>query len=279
MKYFVPDIDVPRCETPERRGLGGLNADVVPERRGLAGLIRSFAPSSHSGGASPARERLGGAPFGLPAHLWPKCRACGRSQSLLAQLAHDDNRLDLGRRGRVLFVFQCAHQPGTCATWEAFSGANACFVVEPEELGDSYTAQPRDHPPADHEVVVRGWVEREDALSPASAHMFLSAATFFSLTEETASLPTSSTRLGGVPRWRQSPDGLPRPDWRFVGQLASAYSFLSRPTGPADWVRRDPEAREGRTWVAPGPNFGGGIAYLFLKDADGPPDGCMFWQR
>src|SRR5262249_14777262 len=112
MRYFVPDICVA--------------AEAPPE--------------------TTAQDKLGGAPFGLRQDKWPRCRECGKSQSLLAQLTHDPARLELGRTGRVLFVFQCNHDPGMCDTWDAHSGANACIVVEPEELGPRLAELPDDRP-------------------------------------------------------------------------------------------------------------------------------------
>ena len=264
MRYFVPDIRAPRPSEPEKAGLF---------RRVLGRPPEAAAPAPAPG------ERLGGRPWGLSSDRWPKCSECGKSQSLLAQFEHHPDRLDLGREGRVLFVFQCAHDPGMCATWEAFSGANACFVVEPEHIEAKTTELPGDAPPVDPEVLVDDWTMKDDGLSTDLAEAFHSEQTFLKVSEEMLRKVTWSTRLGGLPRWMQSPDEAPKPGWRFVGQLDGAYSFLSPPTPCPAWVSPDPEAFEGRTHVATGPNFGGGLAYLFLRDGDQRPDGCMFWQR
>jgi hypothetical protein len=46
-----------------------------------------------------------------------------------------------------------------------------------------------------------------------------------------------------------------------------------------DWISTDNEGFEGRTHVAAGPDFGdGGIAYVFLRDTGGLPEGMVFWQ-
>jgi hypothetical protein len=220
MKYFVPDIRIS----------GELEPQAAPE------------------------DKFGGLPWGLDAGSWPKCSACGKSQSLLAQLLHHPSRLDLGREGRVLHVFQCNHDPGACSTWEGGSGANACFVVEPERIGAGLTQIPGDKPPVDSEVRVVRWIERDGEV-------------------------TTSTRLGGVPYWIQSPDEAPQGDWRFVGQLDSTHSFLQAPKRPAAWVHEDKERLEGRAHYGDGPNFGDmGIAYLFVKTGDPSPQGWFFWQ-
>lgn len=265
MQYFIPQIRVPAT------------AKADPARTGvLARLLNSGKTNAPD---QAARERLGGVPWGLPIHQWPKCRDCGKSQSLLAQLEHHPDRLDLGREGRVLFAFQCAHDPGMCATWEAFSGANACLIVEPEALGATPTRVPDDAPPIDPEVHIIDWIENDDRVVANVANAFFSEDTFIELTMEQLAGVTWSTRLGGLPRWMQSPDEAPKPGWRFAGQLDGTYSFLSPPIPCPSWVSVDQENFEGRTHLANGPNFGGGLAYVFLRHAGGLPEGCIFWQR
>lgn len=224
-------------------------------------------------------ERLGGVPIGLDPAKWPKCEICGKSQSFLAQFEHHPERLDLGRDGRMMLVFQCAHDPGMCDTWEAFSGANAALVLDPEEVGILETPRPEDMPPVDPCATIAGWHMRDDGLSREEAEAFYDEQSFLALGEQEWNRPTTSTRLGGVPRWLQSANEWPGAPWRFVGQLDSTYSFLSPPADPPGWVRPDPEIWEGRTHFAEGPNFGGGgIAYLFIREGEGRPSACMFWQ-
>src|SRR4051812_31638522 len=113
MKYFVPDIrliDVPVADEPPPPGWIGR---LLGKRAEPVATVRS-----PEGARAP--ERLGGVPWGLPARLWPRCSQCGKSLSLLAQFDHHSERLDLGRPGRRLFVFHCAHKPGSCGTGEAF---------------------------------------------------------------------------------------------------------------------------------------------------------------
>lgn len=246
MRYFVPDIRV---------------------------------PSEVESSASRALEKFGGLPSGLPSEAWPKCAECGGSQSLLAQFIHDPERLDLGRSGRVLFVFQCTHDPGMCDTWESSSGANACFVMEPEHIADTQSEAPDDAPPLDNEAVVVGWHARDDGIPESLSANFFDEEAYFKIGDDVLQRVTWSTRLGGVPTWIQSPGEAPQGGWRFVGQLDSTYSFISPPRDTPAWVSIDRENFEGRTHVGAGPNFGnGGIAYLFLKETDGVPDAKMFWQ-
>lgn len=226
-------------------------------------------------------DKFGGLPWGLTATTWPVCKDCGKSQSLLAQLNHHPERLDLGRQGRVLFVFHCNHDPGMCSTWEAGSGANACFVMEPEDLSNRLSPMPKDAPPIEHEVRVAGWLTRDDGLSDSLALSFFDEKRYRELDRDFIRAVTWSTRLGSIPRWLQSPSEAPNTDegWRFVGQLDSTYSFLVPPTVPLRWITADSERWEGRTHVGEGPNFGdGGVAYLFLRAGRVRPEGLFFWQ-
>ena len=225
-------------------------------------------------------DKLGGLPWGLPPNLWPTCRECGKSQSLLAQLLHHPTRLDLGREGRMLSVFQCNHDPGMCATWEREAGANACLITEPEDMLDGPAGLPQDSPSIEQEARIVGWSERDDGIAEQSVQQFYDANVFFEIPEDEAAKPTWSTRLGGVPRWLQSPDEAPADDWTFVGQLDSTYSFFQAPASPGkSGVVVDVDQWEGRTHYCEGPNFGdGGIAYIFTRNSSTKPEGVLFWQ-
>ncbi|HXY35892.1 MAG TPA: hypothetical protein VEI07_16780 [Planctomycetaceae bacterium] len=245
MKYFVPDIRL---------------ATELPPQRSV-------------------EDKFGGIPWGLKSDDWPKCSDCGHSQSLLAQLLHDPVRLNLGRAGRVLFVFQCNHDPGMCSTWEAGSGANACFVLEPEALLDQMSSLPADEPELEHELRVVGWFQREDGLPESLVPSFFDDDKYFALPEETLDSVSGITRLGGVPAWIQNPSEAPGPRWRFVGQLSCYHSFFVPPATEESWIWTDPDRGAGRTHCAAGPNFGDdGTAYLFLRDASPVPEGRLFWQ-
>ena len=245
--------------------------------------MRYFVPVLRLSGELPPQslpqDKLGGLPWGLNPSRWPKCRDCGKSQSLLAQFVHDSTRLDLGRKGRVLSVFQCNHDPGMCSTWEGGSGANSCFVTEPEDLVAGLTPLPSDSPPIEIDARIVEWIERDDGLSEEQAVRFFSEVEFFQLAESEIIKATTSTKLGGVPHWIQSPDEAPKDGWRFIGQLDSTCSFLLAPTISVPGVVEDPERWEGRSHYCHGPNFGGGgIAYLFLRATSTIPEGWFFWQ-
>jgi len=245
MKYFVPDIHTQKCPDAE--------SDII--------------------------EKFGGLPWGISLSDWPKCKDCGKSQSFIAQFRHDSNRINLGKPGRMLFLFQCNHDPGMCSTWEGGSGCNACFILDPEKLNHSFCKLPSDSPVLENEVFIVGWEQRDDEVSLSDAPSFYDEDKLLSLPEAKTNAVTSSTRFGSVPYWIQGPSEAPH-GWEFLGQIDSTLSFTQERDYLEDWISKDPERWEGRSHYAEGPNFGdGGIAYLFLKsETNGPPKGWFFWQ-
>lgn len=225
------------------------------------------------------QDKLGGLPFGLPSVQWPLCKDCGKPQSLLAQFTHHPERLNLGRLGRVLSVFQCNHDPGMCSTWEGGSGSNACVITEPEENTNSLTQPPSPETAVEREARILEWREEDDGFDEDEAARFLKADAYSELPRLKTKLVPAGTRLGGVPHWIQSPDEAPGSPWRFVGQLDSTYSFLKPPRTNVKDIYVDTKQWEGRTHWCEGPNFGdGGIAYLYVNLQSEPPSGWFFWQ-
>lgn len=204
------------------------------------------------------QEKLGGTAFGLTAEKYPICRNCGRPMALLAQLEHDAERLNLGREGRVLFVFQCSNRDYRvgCATWDADSGANACFVVEPEDLTGNTEEIPGERIETEKEFYITDWRVQEDEISEAETVYFLDVESYENIDDETSEdlfeKASSSTKLGSVPYWIQYPD-IPEGEWSFVGQLDDDTEF----------------------------NFGdAGIGYIFIEliKENQLPKAKFFWQ-
>jgi hypothetical protein len=224
-----------------------------------------------------AVERLGGQPWGLTGEFWPVCTDCKKRQSLLAQLSHHPQRLNLGAEGRMLFVFQCNHNPGKCETWFGSWGANACFVLEREQLQGT----PFDHPPHavdpdDHAVVITGWQEFDDGIDEATAKLIV-VGLDDDVPDEIMDRLSVCTHLGGVPWWpcgSMAPEG----DWTFIGQLDTGYSFYTAPKSEVPWVKVDEERCEGRTHVGDGPYFRGGMGYIFLRSILTQPEGWFNWE-
>ena len=139
--------------------------------------------------------------------------------------------------------------------------------------------QPQDLPSIEREARVVEWLERDDGISDELAFKFFSSSEFYDLPESDTAKVTWSTRLGGVPRWIQSPDEAPADGWHFIGQLDSTYSFHQAPSVRATGLKEDAEHWEGRSHYCEGPNLGdGGIAYLFLRKGPAAPEGWFFWQ-
>lgn len=226
------------------------------------------------------QEQLGGTPFGLPADRWPICAECGRPQSLIAQLKHDDERLDLGSAGRVLFVFQCEWEAGMCSNWELFAGANACLVLSEPELTGVASSLPEAAPPVIPVVGILRWQEHDDGIAADVRPAFFDGVAHLTLSDEEWEKATAETRLGGVPHWVQSPDEAPKDGWRFLGQLDSMYRFVDRSVSLPTVLRFAAGSGDDDALFADGPNFGGGLAYLFARDSEGdaPPAVGMFWQ-
>ena len=205
-------------------------------------------------------DKLGGRPWGLPESRWPTCSACGWELTLIAQVAHHAERLDLGRAGRVLYVFHCNRDPGGCATWDATSGANAAFVIEPEESTTAWAQAPREVM-EEQEVIIAGWTESDDGVEPGDVDAFYDDAKRAALSDEVLCLPVMNTRVGSVPSLIQSAEELPKAPWRFVMQIDSTHSLS------------DGTSIEGF-------NFGdAGIGYVFVRDREGQaPEGRFLWQ-
>src|SRR5262249_12913455 len=151
---------------------------------------------------------------------WPLCASCGGPQSLLAQLRHDRGRLDLGREGRVLFVFACNDDTGKCPTWDRNSGANSCFVLDAVELADGLTLPPVSHgfpqrrldrrldEQVHPEWRVTSWRERDDGIPesyPGSFGLTQGPPDGYDDTEYQGywSAVPQATKLGSVPFWIQ----------------------------------------------------------------------------
>src|SRR6266700_2348210 len=142
---------------------------------------------------SKPQDKLGGLPWGVRPNQWPMCSECGKPQSLLAQFVHDSDRLNLGRSGRMLSVFQCNHDPGMCSTWEGGSGANACFVTEPEDLSDGFCKVPTGSTVVEREARIDEWVMKDDGIAEERVPLFFSEAERLELPEAEIAKITTGT--------------------------------------------------------------------------------------
>ncbi len=208
-------------------------------------------------------DKMGGLPDGLAPCNWPVCAGCDLPMTLCVQLDHAAGRLDLGRPGRRLFVFQCEEPEsvGGCETWERDSGANAAFIIEPENLRAGPTLAPRDTTPVLPEVRARGWRRFDEQLALDNGRKH--------------GVHCYDTRVGGEPAWIQHDDEVDPADWRFLAQFSSRHRFLVSPQEDHPSLRR---FESGCTMEAA--NYGGGNAYLFIERSPGghTPRLTFFWQ-
>jgi uncharacterized protein YwqG len=175
-------------------------------------------------------EKLGGFPFGLPIEMYPICKECRNPMIFLAQFLHHKDRLDLGKEGRILFVFVCDYEGegenyyNPCESWDADSGANVCFVIEPETFTGKTLATSDLKIPTVKETFIGGWAEFNDEITEDESKFFFDTEKYdeldFSQFVELLDKTTENTRLGGVPYWIQYPE-TPKGSWKFIGQLNS----------------------------------------------------------
>ena len=199
--------------------------------------------------AGPAPEdapinRTGGLPL-LPDDVeWPRCRDCGGNLQFIARLVQDQ---------RVVQVFMCDNDPGSCESWEP-NGANAVLVAP---AGPA----PVRRPPAEG-VTTLGSVSAFELVHSDAVPAKPYSEPYDAAREEWLAGSGRKGRqilgqLGGTPSWIQGdqvPDcpecGVPQ---RFVAQLE--------------------EGADHRTSA----NYGGGCAYVF---ACAEHDlGTFLWQQ
>lgn len=253
MRYFVPDLR--------------LSTDLPPQDK--------------------LEDKLGGLPWGLKPEQLPVCSCCGKHQSLLAQLVHHPQRLDLGATGRVLFVFQCNNLGCNGYTWEGDSGANTCFVLDADQLTEGITPMPTSII-LDTEVRVAQWFALEDGVSPDEVALYYDSEKYFALTKEKqielcGKVPLI-TKFGSVPLFQYF-DEAPGKDWVYVGQLYNSYDFFEEPSDKTNVYVYSPSYLEGlrqgiRWYCSDGPNFGdNGVGYIFLRYQAEKTDCWFFWQE
>lgn len=179
----------------------------------------------------------------------------------------------------MLYVFQCYHVDFGCSPHECGSGANACFVLDPSEMCNGMAANPKDDPFIADEVRIIDWFEHDDGLTDAQVTAILAADDDNELPDDVSDRITQITRLGSVPFLLQGARGIPRDEWRFVGQIDCYYSFFSPPQSLPTGIMRDPKSYLGRTHCLMGANFGDcGMGYVYLREASPMPEGLFFWQ-
>src|SRR5215211_5131543 len=83
-------------------------------------LINDTAPSERE-----AATRFGGLPLMPEKTEWPVCRSCSGPMQFLGQLRVPD---PAGDADRLLLIFMCQNDPGSCFEWSADKGGNIVIV-------------------------------------------------------------------------------------------------------------------------------------------------------
>jgi hypothetical protein len=225
---------------------------------------------------------------------------CKEPMAFLVELHHAPPRLELGRNGRVLFLFMC--NGGKCDPWTGGGGCNACFILEEERIGTGLTETPTPSARVVAEIRVLRWTEHDDEIPETVRSEFFDEARHLELEDPIIDAVCRETKLGSVPAWIQRADEGPPPPFRFVGQFCEhvmlsppvpraneGHCTISRRQEDGSYVHEKPAERhrfapraivvanDGRgviDWV----NFAGsGRGYLFVETT-GEPRGWFFFQ-
>lgn len=101
-------------------------------------------------------DKIGGYPWGFPQNLWPYCISCKKPMNFFAQFCHHPQRLDLGKKGRALYLFQCDKLP--CGFDDS---CQQCFVLEAHELTSGITPPP-ESTFIETELRIPEWITQEE---------------------------------------------------------------------------------------------------------------------
>ena len=222
--------------------------------------MKYFVPELALGALLPPQsqfvEKFGGLPWGLPLDRWPLCAECGNPQTHLATLVHHAERLDLGKEGRAVLIFQCGRSPNEtdCEAMQSDSGANAVIFLDADEISTGLTEPPAPGASREFEIRIVKWVERHDLVTPELEASFYSADGFWDQPDEVRQTVEDSieggARLGSVPCWVQEPEDV-ESSFHFAAQLAMYYHFPD-PLPTADEVRATISVRTSMEGIPPG---------------------------
>lgn len=122
---------IPDGGGPGRTSALAVRAAVVPVVRGpvlaatATDTVAVLAVIDATASAAPAATRLGGLPAVPDGFAWPECAEHDEPMQFTAQIEHEDT---------LVSVFVCQFDPGSCASWDPTSGANAAFVFRGPDL-------------------------------------------------------------------------------------------------------------------------------------------------
>jgi hypothetical protein len=160
-------------------------------------------------------------PYLLEPIDYPVCQQCGRAMAFIAQVPLK-SPLQLSPRFDMAYVFMCSeyHDPGICASYDPYSGANAVFFQRGHQghFGCKETAQFPEYV-FELEQFEEPVIDTTEAgfhnvpLDPAAEAAAAEHGILFGLYQddlfEPPELVGSKTKLGGVPCWVQNNDTVP----------------------------------------------------------------------
>ena len=255
-------------------------------------------------------ERFGGLPWGLPKGRRPICPDCKKPFALLVQLEHSE-RLNLGRPGRRLYVFQCGTSPQGCG---AILENGTAIVLEPEDKIDLRPAPLSKAEKWFVPIRIIGWTPRHESLSEEMHLRVLNLSpTDLDLPLAVHDIVSGDTKVGGTPAWGNGFPPFRRSQrWRFlfqmqdtldaVGPLPTAdelgcrvIDYTHQPVTPGTPVPQKKPARvtsaslwaiimerngeHSRYAISVG-NFGEGRAYVFVRRLNTKHPEIQFqWMR
>lgn len=117
---------------------------------------------SHTG---PFFSWFGGEPTASPNNQWPACKQCQKEMRFFLQLAFTElpAQTAMPLKDRIVQLFYCSTDDGSCETWAPFSGTHHLRVVQPDH---KLLTSPPAMDPFPRKVIT-GWAEIRDTPDPA----------------------------------------------------------------------------------------------------------------
>jgi hypothetical protein len=240
-------------------------------------------------------EQLGGVPWGLPIDRWPLCKECSSPMTFLAQLRHHPVRLNLGKEGRILYLFLCLNPSASCDFWDPEGGSNAVVILEKTELVNGITNPPESVPQILVDFQIIRWELTDDEIPPGLYSDFFDYKQWDQLPYELREELQWETRFGGTPGWVQGPEHYP--GFHYTGQLSflelaqpipetmlkqtvigsETYFYITKEnrTPVVAWPKNEAKTE----WEVEIADFGDAcMGFLLIQPDPNNPSGKLSWQ-
>ena len=191
-------------------------------------------------------SKIGGAPWGLPVDLWPRCCG-GYLQKRVAQFLHQPPMLDLGDPNAVLHLFQCPKCGGTSDD----DIGRGVLILDRKVLGDELSTPDGYDDAIDRgrpligEAFLEGFDQHDDGISESRLPDFFDEERLWQLQDEHPRVdwfdPKSDNKFGGSPRWTGNgpriyfgPGEFEWPNSQFLFQLGESIWMPGEAPHPDD---------------------------------------------